>query len=118
MKRAQVAALVAGAALGLVGVTAAVVLSRKESREAALNLARTSAELGAKGSKVAGEWAVQGSKVAGELAVQARKISAEVARQAAEQYQAQAPRAVETLSGVLPLLGVGKKEPEPAAAQA
>jgi hypothetical protein len=107
MKRAQVAALVAGAALGLVGVTAAIVLSRKETREAALNLARTSAELGAKGSKVAGE-----------LAVQARKISAEVARQAAEQYQAQAPRAVETLSGVLPLLGVGKKEPEPVTAQA
>jgi hypothetical protein len=112
MKRAQVAALVAGAALGLASVTAVVLLSRKENREAALKLAKTSAALGAKGSKIASEWAGQGSKVAGELAVQARKVGGEVARQATEQYQAQAPRAVETLSSVLPLLGVGKKEPE------
>ncbi len=111
MKRAQVAALVAGAALGLVGVTAAVALSRKENRATALKLARTSAELGARGSKIASAWAVQGSKVAAELAVQARKIGGEVARQATEQYQAQAPRAVETLSSVLPLLGASKKEP-------
>jgi hypothetical protein len=111
MKRAQVAALVAGAALGLAGVTAAVALSRKETRQAALQLARNSAAVGARGSKLAGGWAAQGSKVAGAWAVQARKLSEEVARQAAEQYQAQAPRAIETLSGVLPRLGTGKPEP-------
>jgi predicted kinase len=78
MKRAQVAALVAGAALGLAGV-AAYVLRREENREAAIKLAKTSAE-------------------------QALKLGNEVARQAVEQYQAQAPRAIETLSGVLPQL--------------
>jgi hypothetical protein len=110
MKRAQVAALVAGAALGLAAVTA-VVLSRQESREAALRLAKTSADLGAQGTKVAGELAAQGGKVAGEWAVQARRLSGEVARQAVEQYQAQAPRAIETLSGVLPRLGAARTEP-------
>jgi uncharacterized protein HemX len=78
MKRAQVAALVAGAALGLAGV-AVFVLRREENREAALKLAKTSAE-------------------------QALKLGNEVARQAIEQYQVQAPRAIETLSGVLPQL--------------
>jgi hypothetical protein len=112
MKRAQVAALVAGAALGLAGVAAAaVVLARKENRETAMKLARTSAELSTRGTKVASEWAVQGSKVAGELAEQARKLGEVVARQAVEQYQAQAPHALETLSGVLPLLHADKKEP-------
>jgi hypothetical protein len=78
MKRAQVTALVAGAALGLGGV-AYLVLRREESRQAALKLAKASAE-------------------------QAMKLGNEVARQAIEQYQTQAPRAIETLSGVLPQL--------------
>jgi Flp pilus assembly protein TadB len=93
MKRAQVAALVAGAALGLAGV-AFYVLRSEENRKAALKLAKTSAD-------------------------QALKLSNEVARQAIEQYQAQAPRAIETLSGVLPQLAA-KKTPvaEPAAVEA
>lgn len=107
MKRAQVAALVAGAALGLAGV-AVVVLRREENREAALKLAKTSAELSARGTKVASEWAGQ-----------AYKLGNEVARQAVEQYQAQAPKAIETLSGVLPQLAA-KKAPvtEPAPVEA
>jgi hypothetical protein len=93
MKRAQVAALVAGAALGLAGV-AVFVLRREENREAALKLAKTSAE-------------------------QALKLGNEVARQAIEQYQVQAPRAIETLSGVLPQLAA-KRAPvsEPVAVEA
>jgi hypothetical protein len=111
MKRGRVIAVVAGAALGLAGVAAAVALTRKEYRETAAKVARVSADVGARGSKIASELAAQGGKVAGEWAVQARKIGEEVARQAAEQYQAQAPRAIETLSGVLPLLSANKEKP-------
>jgi hypothetical protein len=111
MKRAQVAALVAGAALGLAGVTVALVLSRKENRETAIRLAQRSAELRAKGTKAASELAAQGSKLAGDWAEQARRLGGDVAKQAVEQYQAQAPRAVETLNTLLPRLGVGKPEP-------
>jgi polyhydroxyalkanoate synthesis regulator phasin len=111
MKRAQVAALVAGAALGLAGVTTAVVVfSRKENREKAIELAKTSAKLGKQGRKAAGEWVEKGTKVAGEWAEQARQIGGDVAKQAVEQYQTQAPKAVETLNNLLPKLGVGKSE--------
>jgi hypothetical protein len=111
MKRAQVAALVAGAALGLAGVTAAVVVfSREESRAKAIELAKTSAKLGKQGGKTAGEWITQGTKVAGDWADQARQFGGGVAKQAVEQYQAQAPKAVETLNNLLPKLGAGKAE--------
>jgi hypothetical protein len=111
MKRAQVTALIAGAALGLAGVTAAVVVfSRKESREKAIELARSTAQLGRESGKAAGEWITQGTKVAGEWAEQARHIGSDVAKQAVEQYQAQAPKAVETLNNLLPKLGAGKSE--------
>jgi hypothetical protein len=97
MNRAQVAALIAGAALGLAGVTAAVVvLSREENRAKAIELAKSSAKLG---TKVAGEWAEQ-----------ARQFGGDVAKQAVEQYQTQAPKAVETLNNLLPKLGAGKSE--------
>ncbi len=79
MKRGQVAALAFGAALGLTGVTVAVVLSRKEGREAARTLlGKTST-----------------------VAEQARKSGERVAKIAVEQYQAQAPRAIEALNSVM-----------------
>ena len=79
MKRTQVAALVAGTALGLAGVTLGVVLSRKEGREATRKLlGKTST-----------------------MAKQARRTGELVAKTAFEQYQAQAPRAVEALNTVL-----------------
>ena len=79
MKRTQVAALVAGTALGLAGVTLGVVLSRKEGRAATRKLlGKTST-----------------------MAEQARRASEIVAKSAFEQYQAQAPRAVEALNTVL-----------------
>ena len=57
MKRTQVAALLAGAALGLTGITAAVVLSRKEGRDAARRLIE-------KGRPVAEQAKVFGGKAA------------------------------------------------------
>ncbi len=79
MKRVQAAALLAGAALGLTGVTVGVVLSRKEGREAARKLlART-----------------------GAVAEQARQVGGQMAKSAVAQYQAQAPRALEALNAVL-----------------
>jgi hypothetical protein len=95
MKRTQVAALLAGAALGLAGVTAAtILLSRKEGRETARKLiAKTQ-----------------------PVAEQARKAGERVVKSATEQYQViapkaagvvqtvrdQAPRAVETVTGIFP----------------
>src|SRR5262245_41616824 len=79
MKRTQAAALVAGATLGLAGVTLAVVLSRREGREATRKLlAKTST-----------------------VRAQARRASEIVAKTAVEQYQAQAPRAIGALNSVL-----------------
>ena len=94
MKRTQVAALLAGAALGLAGVTVAVVLSRKDGRETARKLiAKTQ-----------------------PVAEQAKKAGERVMKSATEQYQViapkaagvvqtvrdQAPRAVETVTGIFP----------------
>lgn len=105
MKRTQVAALLAGAALGLAGVAVAVVLSRKEGRETARKLlAKTE-----------------------PVAEQARKAGERVLKTATEQYQVlapkaagvvqtvreQAPRAAETVAGILPRRSQnGKTEPE------
>lgn len=79
MKRAQAVALVAGTVLGLASVTAGVVLTRKEGREAARRLMGTSST----------------------VAEQARKTGGTVARTAVARYQAQAPRAIEALSAAL-----------------
>ena|SRR5690242_17060582 len=78
MKRAQLAALFAGAALGLAGVTAAVVLSRQEGRDAARKFLDRAAP----------------------VAEQARKAGERVATTAVEQYQTIAPKAVEALNTV------------------
>lgn len=73
MKRAQVAALLAGAALGLAGVAIAVALSREEGRSAARRL-------------------VEKSK---PVAEQARSLGERAAKTAAAQYQTLAPKAAE-----------------------
>lgn len=78
MKRAQLAALFAGAALGLAGVTVAVVLSRQEGRDAARKLLNRVAP----------------------VAEQARKAGERVANTAVGQYQTIAPKAVEALNTV------------------
>ena len=76
MNKAQVAALLAGAALGVAGVTVGIALSRKEGREAARRLIE-------KAQPVAG---------------QAREVGERVARTATEQYNALAPKAAEVIS--------------------
>ena len=99
MKRTQVAALLAGAALGLAGVAVAVILSREEGRAAAGRL-------------------VEKSK---PVAEQAKILSGRAARTAAARYQTLAPKATEawsnardnvnTISSRLPLLSQnGKRE--------
>lgn len=79
MKRGQVAALIAGAALGFAGVGVAIVVSRAEGREATRRLLDRTAP------------------VAGQV----RKASERVAKVAVEQYQANAPKAVEAFNSVL-----------------
>ena len=78
MKKAQVAALLAGAALGVAGVTVGIALSRREGREAARRLIE-------KTRPVAG---------------QARQVGERVAKSAADQYNALAPKAAEVFSTV------------------
>ncbi|MFI5273279.1 MAG: hypothetical protein ACHQ4H_09650 [Ktedonobacterales bacterium] len=78
MKRTQMAALLAGAALGLTGVAVAVTLSRKEGRDAAKRLLDRTAP----------------------VAAQARTVGGRVARSAAGQYQTLAPKAAGALSTV------------------
>jgi hypothetical protein len=88
MKKAQVAALLAGAALGLAGVTVTVVLARHEGREAARRLlAKTE-----------------------PMAKRAREAGEHVVKTTTEQYHAMAPQAVEKLSGVLPRLAPNGKK--------
>ncbi|HKT38126.1 MAG TPA: hypothetical protein VJR48_07105 [Ktedonobacterales bacterium] len=104
MKRAQVAALLAGAALGLAGVAVGITLSRKEGREAARRMLEK----------------------ATPVAEQARQVGSRVAKTASEQYQtlapkaagvistvrAQAPQAAEAISAKLPWVSPnGKTEP-------
>ncbi len=79
MTRGQVAALVAGATLGLAGVTLAIVVSRAEGREAARRLLDRTAP----------------------VADQMRKAGERAARAAVEQYQANAPKAVGAFNSVL-----------------
>lgn len=79
MTRGQVAALIAGATLGLAGVTLAIVVSRQEGRDAAKRLLDRT----------------------GTVADQARKAGERAAKVAVEQYQANAPKAVEAINNVL-----------------
>ena|SRR5215469_2170094 len=76
MKRTQIAALLAGAALGLAGVAVVVVLSRDEGREAASRLLEKSKP----------------------VAEQARSISQRAAKSAVARYQTLAPKATEAWS--------------------
>jgi hypothetical protein len=102
MKRTQVAALLAGAALGLTGLTVAVALSRKEGRAAARDLL-------AKTQPVA----VQAKRAGGQIVKTASEQYQVLAPKAAEVVQAvreQMPHAVETLSGVLPRLSPNGKQ--------
>jgi hypothetical protein len=73
MKRTQVAALLAGAALGMAGVAIAVVLSREEGREAASRLLEKSKP----------------------VAEQAKNFSGRAAKSAVARYQALAPKATD-----------------------
>ena len=79
MKRGQVIALLAGTALGLTGVTIAVVVSRKESRQAAKRFFERYST----------------------VAEQARKAGERAARVAVEQYHSNAPKAAEAISNVI-----------------
>ncbi|HLZ23524.1 MAG TPA: hypothetical protein VKQ30_15535 [Ktedonobacterales bacterium] len=79
MKRGQVAALLAGATLGLAGVTLAIVISREENRIAARRMLERS----------------------GTVADQARKVGQRVARTAVEQYQTTAPKAAGVIGNVM-----------------
>ncbi|HEX6819771.1 MAG TPA: hypothetical protein VF120_15445 [Ktedonobacterales bacterium] len=105
MKKTQAAALIAGAAFGLTAVTAGIVLSRAEGRQAAKRLLDKSAP----------------------TAKHVRDLSGRVAKSAVAQYQVQAPRAKSALSGVLaqapqaaealtaklPKVNLGAKQQEP-----
>lgn len=79
MQRGQVAALVAGATLGLAGVALAIVVSRAEGREAARRVIDRTAP----------------------VADQVRKAGERAAKVAVQQYQANAPKAVEAFNNVL-----------------
>ncbi|HEX6800397.1 MAG TPA: hypothetical protein VF116_21985 [Ktedonobacterales bacterium] len=80
MKRTQVAALLAGVALGVAGVAVAVVLSREEGRQAAKRMIDKTAP------------------VAAQARDQARQIGGRVAQTAAAQYQTLAPKAADVIS--------------------
>jgi hypothetical protein len=89
MKRGQVVALIAGATVGIAGVTLGVILARKEGRDAARRFLDES-QLGQKSVQAAQQFATS-----------ARKMSEQVARTAAEQYQTQMPKAREALNNVI-----------------
>ncbi len=76
MKRTQVAALVAGATVGLMGVAIVVALSRKEGRDAAQRILEKSKP----------------------VADQAKNLSERAAKSAIAGYQTLAPKATEALS--------------------
>lgn len=80
MKRIQVAALLAGVALGVAGVAVAVVLSREEGRQAARRMLDKTAP------------------VAAQARDQAWQIGGRVAQTAAAQYQTLAPKAADVIS--------------------
>jgi len=89
MKRTQVAALVAGTAVGLGCVALGIALSRKEGRDAARRLVDQYGDLGQKSSRAAAT-----------IANSARQVGGQVAKTATEQYKAQMPRAKEAWGNV------------------
>ncbi|HEV8190841.1 MAG TPA: hypothetical protein VGP82_05070 [Ktedonobacterales bacterium] len=89
MKRGQLVALIAGATVGIAGVTLGVILARKEGRDAARRFLDESQ---------VGQKSVQAAQ---QIATSARKVGEQVARTATEQYQTQLPRAREAINSVI-----------------
>ena len=96
MKRSQVAALVAGAALGLTGVAVAVALSRKEGRDAAKKLLDRAAPVA--------EQAMQLGQTVSKTAAEQYQVFAPKAAEALKMLREQAPQTAETLVAALPKL--------------
>jgi hypothetical protein len=91
MKRKQVAALIAGAALGMGCVALGVVLARKEGREAARRFI----------DQYGSDFGTKGSQVAANIANSARQVGEQVAKSATEQYKAQLPKAKEAFNSAI-----------------
>jgi hypothetical protein len=100
MRRGQLVALIAGAALGVAAVTIGIVLAREDGREAARRFLNEN-QIGQKGQQAAQA-----------VASTARKVGNQVAQTAQEQYPraksavssaiSQAPQAVGAISSALP----------------
>jgi hypothetical protein len=90
MKRGQVAALMAGTAVGLGCVALGFMLARKEGRDAARRFVGQYGEIGQKGTHAAAS-----------IANSARQVGEQVAKTAAEQYKTQLPKAKEVWSNVV-----------------
>jgi hypothetical protein len=100
MKKGQLVALIAGATLGIAGVTIGVILAREEGREAARRFLNEN-QIGQRSQQAAQA-----------VASTARKVGSQVAQTAQEQYPrakgvvsnaiSQAPQAVGAISSALP----------------
>jgi len=82
MNKAQIIGIAAGVTVGLLGVAVGVALARQEGREAAR------------------KWLAQTGDLAQRGQSKARELSDQVRRTAIEQYQAQAPKVQERISGL------------------
>jgi hypothetical protein len=91
MKSKQVAALLAGTALGMSAVALGVFLARKEGREAARRFAE----------QYGGDLGQKSSLMANNIANQAKQLGGQVAKNAADQYKAQLPKAKEAFNSAL-----------------
>ena len=83
MNKAQIIGIAAGVTVGLLGVAVGVALARQEGREAAR------------------KWLAQTGDLAQRSQSKARELSEQVRRSAVEQYQTQAPKVQERLSGLV-----------------
>lgn len=82
MNKAQIVGIAAGVTVGLLGVAVGVALARQEGREAAR------------------KWLAQTGDLAQRGQSKARELGEQVRRTAVEQYQTQAPKVQERLSGL------------------
>jgi hypothetical protein len=83
MNKAQIIGIAAGVTVGLIGVAVGVALAREEGRAAAR------------------KWLAQTGDLAQRGSGRAREIGEQVRRTAVEQYQTQAPKVQERLSGLV-----------------
>ncbi len=83
MNKAQIIGIATGVTVGLLGVAVGVALARKEGREAAR------------------KWIAQTSELAQRGQSRALELGERARRTAIEQYQAQAPKVQERLSGLV-----------------